>query len=124
MESNTTFVYQYSAKQKQEVGSIRRKYLPEEENKLGRLKELDSRVKTAGLIPSLCIGIVGALLFGVGMCFGLNALVGADWLKYMFGVLGTVVMLPAYPIYKYISAKTKAELTPEILKLSDELMKK
>jgi len=32
-------------------------------------------------------------------------------------------MLPAYPIYLHISRKTKAELTPEILQLSEEIMK-
>lgn len=123
MESNTTFTYQYSAKQSREVESIRKKYLAQEESKLDRLKKLDSRVQSAGMLPSLCMGLIGALLFGVGMCFGLGALVGAAWLKYLFGAVGIAVMIPAYPVYKRIARRVKAELTPEILQLSEELMK-
>jgi len=31
-------------------------------------------------------------------------------------------MIPAFPIFKYISKKKKASLTPEILRLSDEII--
>lgn len=121
MENNNQFNYQYSASQNKEVEIIRKRYLPKEETKLDRLQSLDKKVRGAGIIPSLCVGIVGALLFGVGLCFGLGALSGADFLKYLFGVTGAVVMLPAYPLFRYISEKTKRQLTPEILRLSDEL---
>jgi len=33
-----------------------------------------------------------------------------------------VLMIPAYPMYVKISGKTKSELTPEILRLSEELI--
>lgn len=123
MENNKIFTYQYSAKQNREVEQIRRKYLPKEENKMETLRRLDVRVQMAGTIPSLCVGIIGCLIFGIGMCFGLDVFAGADWLSVLFGVIGVIVMLPAYPVYKHISGKTKAELTPEILRLSEEIMK-
>ena len=123
MENNNVFTYQYSAKQNREVERIRKKYLPQEENKLETLRRLDSRVQSAGIIPSLCIGVIGWLIFGIGMCFGLDVFAGADWLSVLFCALGTVVMLPAYPICRRIARKTKAELTPEILRLSEEIMK-
>ena len=119
---NKTFRYSYSATQNKEVESIRNRYLPKEENKLEILKKLDSRVQSAGMIESLCLGIVGALVFGVGMCFGLDALHGADFLAFLFGLVGTAMMLPAYPLYKRISKKTKARFSPEILRLSEEIM--
>lgn len=119
---NKTFRYSYSATQNKEVESIRNRYLPKEENKLEILKKLDSRVQSAGMIESLCLGIVGALVFGVGMCFGLDALKGADFLAFLFGIAGTAMMLPAYPLYKRISKKTKARFSPEILRLSEEIM--
>ena len=119
---NKTFRYSYSATQNKEVESIRNRYLPKEENKLEILKKLDSRVQSAGMIESLCLGIVGALVFGVGMCFGLDALKGADFLAFLFGIVGTAMMLPAYPLYKRISKKTKARFSPEILRLSEEIM--
>ena len=120
---NNTFSYNYSAVRNKEVESIRRKYMPREESKLERLKKLDLRVQMAGTIESLCFGIVGALVFGIGMCFGLDVFEGADWLTLLFCIPGVITMLPAYPVYKHISRKTKAELTPEILRLSEEIIK-
>lgn len=120
---NNTFTYQYSAKRNKEVESIRNKYIPREVSKLELLKKLDFRVQTAGQLQSLIIGIVGALVFGVGMCFGLDVFVGADWLALLFCTLGGIIMIPAYPVYRRIAKKTRAELTPEILRLSDEIMK-
>ena len=71
---------------------------------------------------SLCIGIIGALVFGIGMCFFLEVFAGVAWLTALFMIIGTLLMIPAYPIYKKIARKTKAELTPEILRLSEEIM--
>ena len=120
---NNTFSYNYSAARNKEVESIRRKYMPHEESKLERLQKLDLRVQMAGTIESLCFGIVGALVFGLGMCFFLDVFVGAAWLTALLMVLGAVIMIPAYPIYRRIARKTKTELTPEILRLSEEIMK-
>ena len=119
---NKPFTYNYSAVRNKEVESIRRKYRPEEENKLETLKRLDYKVQSAGMIESLCFGIIGALVFGVGMCFFLEVFAGATWITVLFMIIGTLLMIPAYPIYKKIARKTKAELTPEILRLSEEIM--
>ena len=120
---NNTFSYNYSASRNKEVESIRNKYIPREESKFERLKKLDLRVQMAGTIESLCFGIVGALVFGLGMCFFLDVFAGAAWLTALLMVLGAVIMIPAYPIYRRIARKTKTELTPEILRLSDEIIK-
>ena len=120
---NTTFNYTYSAARNKEVESIRNKYMPHEESKLERLKKLDLRVQMAGTIESLCFGIVGALVFGIGMCFFLDVFAGAAWLTAILMICGTLLMIPAYPIYRRIARKTRAELTPEILRLSEEIMK-
>ena len=120
---NKSFTYNYSAARNKEVESIRRKYMPHEESKLETLKRLDYRVQTAGMVESLCFGIIGALVFGVGMCFFLDVFAGAAWLTAILMICGTLLMIPAYPIYRRIARKTKAELTPEILRLSEEIMK-
>ena len=120
---NTTFSYTYSAARNKEVESIRNKYMPREESKLERLKKLDLRVQMAGTIESLGFGIVGALVFGIGMCFFLDVFAGAAWLSALFMIIGSLIMIPAYPIYRRIARKTKTELTPEILRLSEEIMK-
>lgn len=120
---NNTFVYQYSSSTNKEVEKIRKKYTPAEESKMEKLKKLDGRAQSAGMIEALTVGIVGCLIFGLGMCFGLDALKGAEWMTVLFCLIGIVIMIPAYPVYKYISNKTKAELTPEILRLSEEIIK-
>ena len=119
---NNVFTYQYSAKQNSEVERIRSKYLPREESKIETLRRLDSRVRSAGITLSLVIGIIGSLIFGIGMCFGLDVFAGSDWLTLVFCFLGAAVMLPAYPIYKHRSRKTREELTPEILRISEEII--
>lgn len=122
MENKNVFTYKYSAVQKKQVESIRNKYLPREVSKMDRLRELDARVGAAGLWQSLAVGIVGALVFGVGLCFALGVFSGPVWLTLILSALGLCIMLPAYPIYKIIYNKTKNALTPEILRLSDEIM--
>lgn len=120
---NKPFTYNYSAARNKEVENIRKKYMPKEESKIETLKRLDARVQTAGMIEGLCLGIIGALVFGIGMCFFLEVFAGAVWLTVLFMAIGTLLMIPAYPTYRRISRKTKAKLTPEILRLSEEIMK-
>ena len=123
MDNKNVFIYQYSTAQNREVESIRRKYLPKKESKMETLRRLDHRVQSAGVVPALCIGVIGCLIFGIGMCLGLDVLAGADWLTVVLCIIGALVMLPAYPVYKRIANKTKRELTPEILRLSEEIMR-
>lgn len=120
---NNVFNYRYSATQNKEVERIRERYLPKEESKLDALRRLDRRVQSAGTLTGLIVGIVGCLLFGIGMCYGLDVFAGADIWTLLFCILGAAVMLPAYPIYRRIAHRTKEKLTPEILRLSEEIMK-
>ena len=119
---NSTFTYNYSAERNKEVEIIRRKYIPREEGKLETLKKLDSRVQNAGMIEGLSLGIVGCLIFGIGMCFGLDVFAGSDILTVVFCLLGALIMAPAYAVYKRISGRTRARLAPEILRISEELV--
>jgi len=120
---NNTFSYNYSAVRNKEVECIRRKYMPHGESKLETLKRLDGKIQNAGVIESLCLGVTGSLIFGIGMCFFLHVFAGTAWISAFFMIVGTLLMIPAYPIYKRISRKTKEALTPEILRLSEEIIK-
>ena len=122
MEENKVFTYNYSAERQNEAEHIRRKYLPKEESKMDVLRRLDRRAKRAGVIEALVMGVVGCLIFGIGMCFGLDVFAGADIYTLIFMAIGIAVMLPAYSVYKRISGKTREALTPEILRLSEEMM--
>ena len=56
-----SFQYTYSAKQQQEIDSIRKKYLPPEEDKMEQLRRLDRAAAKKGAVVSTVIGIIGCL---------------------------------------------------------------
>ena len=119
-----TFSYQYSAKENAEVQAIRKKYLPRSESKLEELKRLDEAVQTSGMVESLCAGIGGLLMFGLGMCLAMQV-IGSGLVMMVVGILigiiGIVGMLIAYPVYRKVFAATKEKYAPRILQLAEEL---
>ena len=119
---NNTFNYNYSSSRNKEVESIRRKYMPREQSKLDILKKLDFEVQTAGIVEAITLGTVGALIFGIGMCFFLRVFTGAWWVAATLMMLGAVLMIPAYPMHKGIARKKREELAPEILRISEEII--
>ena len=127
MNQGTTFIYNYSAKDNKEVQEIRSKYLPREESKLEELKRLDYTVQNSGMIESLCAGIGGILMFGLGLCLAMQVIgsgVFSIVLGILLGIVGMIGMIAAYPVYRKIAQKAKAEYAPRILQLTDELMMK
>ena len=124
MNQDTTFIYRYSAKENTEVQEIRKKYLPREESKFEELKRLDYTVQNSGMMESLCAGIGGALVFGLGMCLAMQ-IIGSGIiliaLGVLLGIIGMGGMLVAYPVYRKVFDKTKQKLVPRILELTTEL---
>ena len=119
-----TFSYTYSAKENAEVQAIRKKYLPKSESKLEELKRLDGTVQNSGIGASLCVGIMGSLIFGSGLCLALQV-IGSGIMMMLCGVLvgivGIAIMIVAYPIYRKVYGKTKEKYAPRILELTAEL---
>ena len=124
MSQESIFCYKYSAKDNKEVQEIRRKYLPQSENKLEELKRLDRMVQDSGMIEALCAGIGGLMVFGLGMCLAMQVLgngILVIVLGVLLGIIGVVSMVAAYPIYRRIYNRAKEQHTPRILELSEEL---
>lgn len=121
MNNDSVFHYSYSAKQNEEVQAIRNKYLPQPESKLEELKRLDQCVHSAGMAQSLAVGIIGCLVFGLGMCIAMEVLRGSMVLGTLFGACGMAVMIAAYPVYRSCFRKAKAKHQPRILELIAEL---
>ncbi|MCM1270367.1 MAG: hypothetical protein NC247_07075 [Ruminococcus flavefaciens] len=119
MENNDKFEYTYSAKQQSELEKIRKKYLPQEESKMDRLRRLDESVTRPGTMISIIVGIAGTLIMGFGMCLCL------EWSEFIpgviIGVVGMVILVAAYPIYSKITQKQREKIAPEILRLTDEI---
>ncbi len=124
-EKKETFTYTYSAKEQEEIKKIRDKYAPptKEESSIEQLRRLDKSATRSASIISLAVGIVSALILGIGMsCI----MVWGDALfipGVLIGVVGIIGVITAYPIYNHMVKRKRAKLSPEILKLSEELMK-
>ena len=124
-EKRETFTYTYSATQQEEIKRIREKYAPptQEEDKMERLRKLDRDVTKPGLIAALVVGTVSTLIMGLGMCCTMV------WGESLFvpgiviGVIGIIGICAAYPLYIRVTKKQRDKLAPEIMRLTDELMK-
>lgn len=117
------FEYTYSAPEQEEIKKIREKYLPREENKMDQLRRLDAQVTRKGTIVALVVGILGCLVMGTGM--SLCMVWAGVWLApgIAIGIVGIAAVAAAYPLYVRITEKEKARLGPQILRLTEELMK-
>ena len=121
MNSDTVFRYSYSARENEEVQTIRNKYLPCRESKLEELKRLDRRVRNAGMAQSLAVGLFGCLVFGLGMCFVTQVIGRSVALGVFLGLWGGAAMIAAYPVHRAIFRAAKAKYRPKILELAAEL---
>lgn len=118
-----TFHYTYSAAEQDEIRKIREKYMPPEADKMEQLRQLDRSVTQKGTVVSLIIGVIGTLMMGIGMCC---TMVFEDvWFipGVIIGLVGIGTLALAYPVYNRITQKERQRLAPEILRLTDELMK-
>lgn len=123
-ENSNNFNYTYSSAEQEEIKRIQKKYSLslQKDDKIERLRRLDKSVEKPGTIISLIIGIVSSLVLGVGMCCTMV------WTKFfvlgiIVGIIGIAGIIMAYPVYVRITKKQKEKIAPEILRLSEELMK-
>ena len=116
------FSYTYSAKEQEEVNRIRKKYVAED-NKLEQLRRLDAGVTEKATAVSIIVGVVGALVLGVGMCCAM-VWQGMWFIPGMvIGLAGMAVVAMADPIYQKVLKKERKKIAPEIIRLTDELIK-
>lgn len=131
---NNSFEYSYSAKEQQEIKKLREKYtVPEkkEESNLERLRRLDESVTKKASTAALILGVIGILMLGLGMSivmsdFGRilgNSVILVFTVGITFGVIGIALITLAYPVYNLTVKKERKRIAPEILRITDELMK-
>lgn len=130
---NNSFKYTYSANEQEEIKKIREKYAPESktEDKMERLRRLDRGVTKKAQIISLTLGIIGTLILGFGMSLVMTDLADIfgsyEDLSMIIGIavgtVGLVLDCLAYPIYSLIVKHERKKIAPEVIRLTDELMK-
>lgn len=137
MENNSKeqngFSYTYSAREQAEVKRIRDKYVvpTKAEDKMARLRRLDASVTNTAQAVAFVFGVIGTLVLGFGMSLFMTELgdiLGLDGNLPMIigiavGVVGCILASLAYPIYHAIVRAKRKKLAPEIIRLTDELMK-
>jgi hypothetical protein len=127
------FTYTYSAREQTEIKRIRDKYLlpTEAEDKMTRLRRLDASVTNAAQSVALVFGVIGTLILGSGMSLcmtDIRTILGMSASTAMIvgiaiGIAGGILASLAYPIHNAILRSKRKKLAPEILRLTDELMK-
>lgn len=130
-DMGTGFKYTYSAKEQEEIRKIREKYEASEENGMKKLRKLDAAATNKATCVALILGVVGTLILGVGISLILTnfgTLLGLHKVLNMvlgigIGIVGIALAILAYPAYRYVIKKEREKVAPEILRLTEMLMK-
>lgn len=130
-KENEGFNFTYSAKEQEKIKNIRKKYATpmEEEDKMAQLRRLDASVYSKASAAALVIGVIGALIMGIGMSLIMTD-IGKTFGTFLalvigigVGVVGIVLVSLAYPVYNRTLKKEREKIAPEIMRLTDELIK-
>ena len=104
--------------------SIAKEYAPKDNSKIVALRKLDRQAKLPATIFTYTWGIISVLVFGTGMCLGMQV-IGSGITHMMLGiVIGIVGMVGCgvnYPIYKKMLENGKRKYAYEIMELAREI---
>ena len=112
------------------VQKIRTQYMEKTPSELDALRELDAKVKRPANVFAYIFGSISAIVMGSGMSLvmtDIGSIIGMDSAMIpgiVIGVVGMIMALLTYPIYKGILNSRKKKYGAEILKLSDKIMNK
>lgn len=105
--------------------SIAKEYAPKENSKVVALRKLDNKAKRPASIFAFTLGIISALVLGVGMClcmgqFNLNSTISMVS-GIIVGIIGIAGAGINYPLYKKLLKKGKDKYAFEIVELAKEI---
>ncbi len=109
----------------QEAKNIREKYFCESkktEDKMTELRKLDADAEKPGKILALTVGIIGALVLGIGMCCTMVWAEKFFAVGILVGVAGLAAIASAYPLYVNITKKQREKIAVKVLRLADEII--
>lgn len=110
------------------VQKIRTQYTVKEHTRLDSLKELDAKVKRPANVFAYIFGSISAIIMGSGMSLVMTdigttlGIEGTMVPGIIIGVVGMLMALINYPIYKGILTSRRKRFAPQIMKLSDKIM--
>lgn len=110
------------------VQKIRTQYTEKESTELDALRELDAKVKRPANVFAYVFGSISAIVMGCGMSLVMTDIgetVGvADPMLpgIIIGIVGMLMAIINYPIFKGILSSRKKKYTAKIMELSDKIM--
>lgn len=108
---------------------IRAQYTASETTGLDELKGLDRKVKRPANVFAYIFGSISALIMGSGMSLVMTnisevlGIANPTVIGIVIGIIGMIMAIVNYPIYKGILAARKAKYAQQIITLSDKIMK-
>ena len=110
------------------VEKIRTKYVEKKDSSLDELRKLDKKVKAPAEVFAYIFGSISALVMGAGMSLVMTDVANMLGLGDMtvpgiaVGVVGMVLAIVNYPIYKGILSSRKNKYADKILALSNKIL--
>ncbi len=111
------------------VQKIRTQYTEKEHTVIDELKALDTRVKRPANVFGYVFGSIGAIVMGGGMSLCMTdigttlGLTNIMVLGIIIGIIGMLMVIINYPIYKVILDSRRKKYADRIIKFSDKIMK-
>ncbi len=111
------------------VQKIRTQYTEKENTQLDALKKLDAKVKKPANVFAYVFGSIAAIIMGSGMSLVMTDIgetIGiADAMipGVAIGIIGMLMAIINYPVYKKFLASRRKKYAKEIIALSDNIMK-
>ncbi len=100
-------------------------YAPKDDSKVIALRKLDARAKLPATVFTYSVGMISALIAGVGMCLSMNVIGNGSSVSFVLGVIIGLVGLAGmginYPVYKKMLARGKQKYAFEIMELAKEI---
>ena len=111
------------------VQKIRTQYTEKEITELDALRELDAKVKRPANVFAYVFGSISAIIMGAGMSLVMTDIGSSVGISdpmipgIVIGVVGMLLAIINYPLYKNILTSRKEKYAKQILALSDRIMK-
>lgn len=109
------------------VEKIRTQYTEKQHTELDELKALDKKVKLPAKVFAYIFGTISALVMGFGMSLVMTDIANKIGISNPFvtgiiiGILGMLMAIVNYPIYKGILFSRKKKYAEKIIALSDKI---
>ena len=104
--------------------SIAKEYAPKDSSKIKALRKLDRKAKLPATIFTYTWGIISALVFGTGMCLGMQVIgsgITGMVIGIIVGIIGMIGCGVNYPIYNKMLENGKKKYAYEIVELAREI---